>query len=108
MGGRFERTEQYIVYDAELEFEYDENKSASNKEKHGIDFKEAKALWSDLNAIRSAVNYVEEPRYLLTAKCNEKLYTAVYTMRDTRIRMISVRRAHGKEVKEYEKRYQND
>jgi uncharacterized phage-like protein YoqJ len=31
MGGRFERTEQYIIQDTELEFEYDENKSASNK-----------------------------------------------------------------------------
>lgn len=28
-------------------FEYDENKSVINKNKHGIDFEEAKALWCD-------------------------------------------------------------
>ena len=30
-----------------MEFEYDEGRSRSNKTKHGIDFVEAQALWSD-------------------------------------------------------------
>lgn len=33
-----------------MHFEYDQQKSASNKEKHGIDFEEAQALWDDANA----------------------------------------------------------
>ncbi|MCB1690136.1 MAG: BrnT family toxin, partial [Halioglobus sp.] len=28
-------------------FEFDERKSSSNRRKHGIDFVEAQALWSD-------------------------------------------------------------
>ena len=28
-------------------FEYDSEKSAENKRKHGVDFEEAQALWSD-------------------------------------------------------------
>jgi uncharacterized DUF497 family protein len=28
-------------------FEYDSEKSAENKHKHGVDFEEAQALWSD-------------------------------------------------------------
>lgn len=30
-----------------MQFEYDPNKSKSNKEKHGIDFDEAQALWEN-------------------------------------------------------------
>jgi uncharacterized DUF497 family protein len=31
-----------------MEFEFDQNKSDSNKHKHGIDFYEAQKLWDDL------------------------------------------------------------
>ena len=30
-----------------MKFEYDINKSLLNKQKHGIDFEEAKLLWND-------------------------------------------------------------
>jgi uncharacterized DUF497 family protein len=30
-----------------MKFEYDPDKSAENKRKHGIDFEEAQALWVD-------------------------------------------------------------
>ena len=30
-----------------MKFEYDIKKSLSNKQKHGIDFEEAKLLWND-------------------------------------------------------------
>ena len=30
-----------------MDFEFDKNKSAANKQKHGIDFNEAKQLWDD-------------------------------------------------------------
>ena len=32
-------------------FEFDQNKSASNKAKHGIDFDEAQLLWQDAGRI---------------------------------------------------------
>ncbi|MEH2160100.1 MAG: BrnT family toxin [Nostoc sp.] len=32
-----------------MEFEFDLNKSATNKAKHGIDFIEAQKLWTDVN-----------------------------------------------------------
>jgi uncharacterized protein len=34
-----------------LKFEFDMQKSQSNKEKHGIDFIEAQALWGDNDRI---------------------------------------------------------
>ena len=33
-------------------FEFDHARSAANKQKHGIDFKEATALWEDDNGLR--------------------------------------------------------
>ncbi|MBM4045702.1 MAG: hypothetical protein FJ279_11350 [Planctomycetes bacterium] len=34
-----------------MEFEFDPKKSESNKQKHGIDFLEAQALWQDTDRI---------------------------------------------------------
>ena len=38
-----------------MEFEFDKNKSVSNKQKHGIDFDEAKELWGDSDYIEIPV-----------------------------------------------------
>jgi len=35
-----------------IKFEYDLNKSQANKQKHGIDFEEAQALWLDENRVQ--------------------------------------------------------
>jgi len=35
-----------------MAFEYDANKSAENKRKHGIDFGEAQELWIDADGVR--------------------------------------------------------
>jgi len=34
-----------------LDFEYDINKSLKNKDKHGIDFEEAKSLWDNKHSL---------------------------------------------------------
>jgi hypothetical protein len=76
-----------------MEFEYDPNKSRSNKQKHGIDFEESKALWLDINRLEVQAKSDDEPRYALIAKLDEKLWTAFFTIREKRIRIISVRRS---------------
>lgn len=83
-------------------FEFDEAKSATNKEKHGIDFIEAQALWNDDDMIIGSARPVEEPRWLAVAKIKGRLWTACITMRDKSIRIISVRRARSGEEKIYE------
>ena len=83
-------------------FEYDPKKSASNKEKHGIDFEEAKALWLDDNAVQAMLNYEDELRYFVIGKIGDKLWTAICTDRGVRIRIISVRRSHKAEEMLYE------
>ena len=47
-----------------MNFKYDENKSIKNKEKHNIDFIEAKLLWNDKNSIIIPANITDnEVRY---------------------------------------------
>lgn len=76
-----------------MEFEYDPGKSKSNKQKHGIDFEESKALWLDINRLEVQARSEDEPRFALIALLNDRLWTAFYTIRGNRIRLISVRRS---------------
>ena len=48
-----------------MEFEFDPQKSNTNKEKHGIDFNEAQALWNDPDLIEIPVKTSDEPRFLV-------------------------------------------
>jgi len=83
-------------------FEYDENKSASNKIKHGIDFDEAQLLWLDWNRVEIPVPNDDEVRYLTIAILNNKHWSAVITYRQSNVRLISVRRSRTKEIDFYE------
>jgi uncharacterized DUF497 family protein len=87
-----------------VEFEYDSTKSETNKRKHGIDFEEACTLWGDPRALQVELEYKEEPRFALIAKLGgpTKLWTAIFTMRFDKIRIISVRRARKDESERYE------
>ncbi|HHJ52756.1 MAG TPA: BrnT family toxin, partial [Caldithrix abyssi] len=60
-----------------MEFEFDPNKNKKNKEKHGIDFNEAQKLWEDPDRIEIPVKYLDEPRYLLIGKINDKHWAAI-------------------------------
>ena len=81
-----------------MEFEFDEGKSQINAEKHGIDFTEAQLLWCDENRLVVEARSETEPRYAIIAAHAGKLWTAIFTVREDRIRIISVRRSrHGEE-----------
>lgn len=83
-------------------FEFDPDKSKRNKEKHGIDFNEARKLWDDSRSIGFPGKSDDEPRFAMLAELNSKLWVAFYTVREERIRIISVRRARKAERKLYE------
>jgi len=85
-----------------MNFEYDENKSLSNKQKHGIDFEEIKLLWDDDRMIELNASYEDEKRFINIGKINAKFYTAITTIRKEKIRIISARRSRKKEIEIYE------
>jgi uncharacterized DUF497 family protein len=85
-----------------MKYEYDENKSVSNKQKHGIDFEEAKALWDDDRLLEIKTSFSNEERYVNIGKIQNKFFTVVVTYREDKIRIISARRSRQKEIEIYE------
>ena len=86
-----------------MEFEYDPDKSASNKLKHGIDFEEAKEIWLDYDLAEIDFDSSAECRFAVIGLVDEKYWTAICTIRNERIRIISVRRSREKEIAIYDK-----
>ncbi len=74
----------------------------SNKEKHGIDFIEAQALWADPDVVEIPARTTDEPRFLVIGMINKKHWSSIITYRGEKIRLISVRRARDEEVELYE------
>ncbi len=85
-----------------MQFEYDPQKSRSNKTKHGIDFEEAKALWSDADRLEIPAKSMDEPRTMLIGRILRNIWAAIFTMRGEAVRLISCRRARTEEVDLYE------
>jgi uncharacterized protein len=78
-------------------YECDKVKSETNKIKHGIDFETAINLWSDNDRIIIPAKTTGEQRFLLAAKLNKTFWSAVYTHRKDKIRIISVRKSRKNE-----------
>jgi len=85
-----------------MEFDFDIRKSDSNKQKHGIDFLDAQALWQDPDRIEIPAKTADEPRLILIGKLDKKHWSAVFTHRGENIRIISVRRSRKEEIEIYE------
>ncbi|MGD9557560.1 MAG: BrnT family toxin [Mangrovibacterium sp.] len=82
-------------------FEYDPNKSLANKEKHGIDFEEAQSLWLDPRGVEINARTVGESRKLLIARLDKAVWSAIFTLREGVVRIISVRKSRENEKKIY-------
>jgi uncharacterized protein len=87
-----------------VEFQYDAKKSKINQEKHGMDFVRAQLLWRDERRIVVPARSTNEPREAIIAVLDGSLWTAIYTMRGSAIRIISVRRARNEEREGYDQR----
>ncbi|MCH7528763.1 MAG: BrnT family toxin [Candidatus Marinimicrobia bacterium] len=83
-------------------FEFDDRKSLRNKQKHGIDFNQARALWDDPDLIEIPARTDDEPRYLVIGKITGRHWSGIITYRGDRIRIISVRRSRPEEIALYE------
>ncbi len=86
-----------------MEFEYDADKSASNKIKHGIDFERVQELWADSRLLQTPALTEDEPRYIVTGRIDDKHWSTIFTYRNGAIRIISARRARKSEIEAYEK-----
>jgi len=83
-------------------FEFNPTKSKNNKNKHGIDFIEAQALWDDPDLLEIPAKTTDGQRFLVIGKIEAKHWSGVITYRSENIRIISVRRARDEEIELYE------
>jgi uncharacterized protein len=81
-------------------FEFDPQKSKSNKAKHGIDFVEAQALWKSKHVILGAKDALER-RYMVIGRLASSIVRRLSPI-GARIR-VSVRRSRALEVENYGK-----
>lgn len=88
----------------QVEYEWDEEKAAANLRKHGVDFADAAlALEDELAFSMRDISSEREERYVaLGHDPSGQLLVVIYTWRGERIRLISARKATGKERRQYE------
>ncbi len=85
-----------------MPFEFDAQKSISNKHKHGIDFIEAQKLWNDPERVEIPAKNLDEIRYMIIGRIGKDLWAGIFTLRNKNIRIISVRKARDYEKEIYE------
>ena len=83
-----------------MDFEWDENKNKSNIEKHGIAFEDAAKIFGKPRIEQRSDRFNEE-RFITVGDVNDRIIAVIYTLRRNKIRIISARKAHKNEEKEY-------
>ncbi|NES80108.1 MAG: BrnT family toxin [Moorea sp. SIO2B7] len=86
-----------------MEFEWDENKNRQNQRKHGISFEEAQEIFFGIvfTSIDERYNYDEIREISIGAIQGVVIVTIAHTERNSKISLISARKATPKERKQY-------
>lgn len=88
-----------------MDFEWDQIKADSNRDKHGISFGDASTAFADPRslAIPDEAHSADEERWVLLGRSVEgELLVVVHVDRGETIRIISARRATSRERQDYE------
>ena len=88
-----------------MEFQWDENKSRANLRKHGLSFEDANiAFTGDTVTFPDDRSDYGEKRYITLGDLVGRVVVIVHTLRGETIRIISMRKANGREKKIYQER----
>ncbi|WP_347814203.1 BrnT family toxin [Paraburkholderia sp. BL10I2N1] len=90
------------MYNNSLELEFDPDKDQINRAKHGVALALADYFeWdSAISALDSRYSY-GEPRFVAYGLIGDRVHCMVYTPRGETLRLISLRKAHKREVNDY-------
>jgi len=87
-----------------MEYEWDESKQIKNRSKHKIGFESIEEFnWSEAVIVDRSRHLDGEKRFAGIGPLEGKLYTIIFTRREGRLRIISLRRSNNAEEKAYEK-----
>lgn len=85
-----------------MRYEHDPKKLADNVAKHQVWFQEADAFeWENAQIEADTRKRYRETRFVATGPIAQRVYVLVFCFRETRIRIISLRRANPREVNRY-------
>lgn len=83
-------------------YEWDETKRESNIRKHGVDFRAMSAFeWEE--AVERFDDRHEEARWIAIGFIGLRLHVVAYTVRGDNARVISLRKAQPREIRDYAK-----
>ena len=85
-------------------FVFDPDKDATNVEKHALSLSDFAGFDEELVVLRDRRHDYGEDRFRAIGRLDGKIYVVVYVIRDEQTRLISFRRARGKELRQYERR----
>ena len=88
-----------------MEFDWDTHNRGKNKIKHEVEYFEAEELFfnSPLFVLQDMSHSQKEARYVVYGRTDEgRLLTVIYTIRNTKIRIISARDQNKKEKAFYQ------
>ncbi len=86
-----------------MDIEFDPAKDAANREKHGVSLAFGiEVFGDDDHLVLPSIRPIDgESRYKVIGDVNGRLWTAIYVMRGTAFRFISVRKSNDGEQKLY-------
>jgi hypothetical protein len=81
---------------------FDPDKDASNREKHGVSLAFGAEVLADADRLDVLdVRFTHEERFVAYGMVGKRVWVCVFAMRDDVYRIISVRKANGRETKRY-------
>ncbi|MBI5193254.1 MAG: BrnT family toxin [Nitrospirae bacterium] len=84
-------------------YEWDEGKRQRTISDRGIDFADADRFeWDTANILTDDRGDYKEQRFVATGILDGRLYVIAFTMRGETVRIISLRKANKREVRDYE------
>ena len=89
-----------------MHYEWDENKNKANIEKHGFSFNDAYLFFDETylcyEDLRS--DYYKEKRFIAIGTIKDRVVVLIFTKRNSKTRIISMRKANEKETKKFKDR----
>jgi uncharacterized DUF497 family protein len=87
-----------------MRFAHDPQKLAANVAGHKVWFHEAEGFeWETASVVVDSRQRYGESRLVATGLMGERLYVLVFTLRETTVRIISLRKANNREKLNYAK-----
>lgn len=86
-----------------MDFEWDAAKAGANEAKHGVPFDVASRVFDDASCVvlEDARQDYGEERFVALGMIGGRIYMVAFTWRDETCRIISARKANGREIRRY-------